>query len=209
LVCEASSSASSVLDMGTGGGEFLAEVSSSLPPRVVATEEWKVNVPVAKKRLVTFGFEVIECRSVQLPFKDASFDLVINRHEELNPKEVARVLSPGGRVITQQVDRDNWKELRKFFPRMNDFGDLRGNYARGFLSSDLKMVADWKHDCKVAYETLGDLVFMLTVTPWTVPDFNLDNDVDSLIQLDQECHTEHGLELTESRFLLIADKTMK
>jgi hypothetical protein len=71
LVREAAGSARSILDMGTGGGEFLADVSASLPDQVVATEEWKMNVPVAKKRLVTFGFEGVECRSVQLPFKEA------------------------------------------------------------------------------------------------------------------------------------------
>jgi SAM-dependent methyltransferase len=192
--------------MGTGGGEFLAEVSSSLPDRVVATEEWKVNVPVAKKRLAKFGIEVVECRSVELSFKDGSFDLVLNRHEDLEPSEIARVLSAGGRVITQQVGRDNWKELRKHFPRTTDPGDHRGRYAKAFQAAGLKIGTNLSHDCKVAYATLGDFVFMLTVTPWTIPGFSLEGDIDSLLSLDSECHTENGLELTESRFLLIAYK---
>lgn len=165
-----------------------------------------MNVPVAKKRLAKFGFEVVGCRSVQLPFEDASFDLVLNRHEELEPSEVGRVVSSGGRVITQQVGRDNWKELHKFFPRMIDFGDLRGQYADGFQAAGLKIITNLSYDCKVAYVTLGDFVFMLAVTPWTVPEFGLERDLDSLISLDEECRTENGLELTESRFLLIADK---
>jgi len=206
LVREAVKSARSLLDMGTGGGEFLAEVSSSLPDRVVATEEWKVNVPVAKKRLAKFGIEVVECRSMQFPFTDGSFGLVLNRHEDLEPSEVARILSPGGRVITQQIGRDNWKELRKHFPRKTDFGDHRGQYAKAFQSAGLKIDTNLSHDCKVAYATLGDFVFMLAVTPWTVPGFSLEGDIDSLLSLDRECHTENGLELTESRFLLIADK---
>ena len=206
LASEAACSVESVLDMGTGGGEFLAEMSKSLPNRVVATEEWKVNVPVAKKRLAPFGFEVVECRSVQLPFKDASFDLVINRHEELEPKEVARVLSPGGRFITQQVGRDDWKELRKHFPRATDWGDHRARYAQGFQAAGLKIVTNLSHDSKVAYATLGDFVYMLAVTPWTIPRFSLEKDIDSLISLDKECHTVNGLELTESRFLLVAEK---
>jgi SAM-dependent methyltransferase len=192
--------------MGTGGGEFLAEVSASLPPQVVATEEWKVNVPVAKERLTKLGYEVIECRSVELPFKDASFDLVLNRHEDLDPGEVARVLAPGGRIITQQVGRDNWKELRWFFPRKTDFGDLRGQYAQGFQTAGLRVVTNLEHDCKVAFGILGDFVFMLAVTPWTIPEFSLERDIDSLLSLDKECHTANGLELTESRFLIIADK---
>jgi SAM-dependent methyltransferase len=206
LVREAAHLASSVLDMGTGGGEFLAEVSASLPARVVATEEWKVNVSVAKKHLAKLGIEIAECRSVQLPFKDASFDLVLNRHEELEPSEIARVLLPGGRVITQQVGRDNWKELRKHIPRTTDPGDHREQYAKGFQVAGLKIAANLVHDCKVAYATLGDFVFMLAVTPWTIPAFNLEGDIDSLLSLAKECGTQNGLELTESRFLLIAEK---
>jgi SAM-dependent methyltransferase len=206
LVREAVSSAKSVIDMGTGGGEFLGKVSARLPDRVVATEEWRVNVPVAKKRLSRFGFEVVECRSVELPFKDAGFDLVLNRHEELAPSEVARVLSPGGRVITQQVGRDNWKELRRHLPRTSDPGDHREQYAKGFRAAGLKILTNLSHDCKVAFGVLGDFVFMLAVTPWTVASFSLEKDIDSLMELERECRTENGLELTESRFLLIAEK---
>jgi len=206
LVREAGQSSTSVLDMGTGGGELLTEVASSLPDRVVATEEWPINVPVAKKRLSKLGIETVHCRSVQLPFKNASFDLVLNRHEDLEPKEVARVVRPGGRIITQQVGRENWKELGKYFPDRADFGDHRKRYAEGFESAGLKITSNLSHDCKVAYDELGDLVFMLVVTPWTVPGFSLERDVDKLLALDAGCRTANGLELTESRYLLIADK---
>ena len=206
LVREAGQSSTSVLDMGTGGGEFLTEVASSLPDRVVATEEWPVNVPVAKKRLSKLGIETVHCRSVQLPFKDASFDLVLNRHEDLEPKETARVVRPGGRIITQQVGRENWKELLEYFPNKTDFGDHRKRYAEGFEAAGLRITANLSHDYKVAYGELGDLVFMLVVTPWTVPGFSLERDVDKLLALDVGCRTANGLELTESRYLLIADK---
>ena len=39
-----------------------------------------------------------------------------------------------------------------------------------------------------------------------IPGFNLEGDMDSPVSLDREHHTENGLELTESRFLLIDDK---
>ena len=206
LVRDAAKFAKVTLDMGTGGGEFLAEESGSLNGQVVATEEWKVNVPVAKKRLSEFGFEVVECRSVQLPFKDASFDLVLNRQEDLEPREVARIIAPGGRVVTQQVGRDNWRELRRFFPRMTDPGDHRGKYVQGFQDAGLKIIKDASHDYKVAYRTLGDFVFMLAVTPWTIPDLCMEKDIDALVCMDQEYHTSNGLEPTLSRFLIVADK---
>lgn len=207
LVREAAQSANSVLDMGTGGEEFLAGISSSLPERTVATEEWPVNVPVAKRHLAKVGIETVHCRSMQLPFKDEGFDLVINRHEELEPRELARVVGLGGKVITQQVGRNNWRELRTYFPNMTDFGDHRKRYAEGFEAEGLRISANLSHDYKVAYGELGDFVFMLAVTPWTVPGFTLERDIDALLSLCEGCRTENGLELTESRYLLIAQKT--
>ena len=38
-----------------------------------------------------------------MPFRDGEFELVLNRHAQFNPSEVARVLSPGGTFLTQQV----------------------------------------------------------------------------------------------------------
>ena len=40
-----------------------------------------------------------------------------------------------------------------------------------------------------------------------IPGFSLEGDMDSLLSLDKECHSENGLEFTESRFFLIADKS--
>jgi SAM-dependent methyltransferase len=192
--------------MGTGGGEFLAEISADLPADTVATEEWKVNVPVARSNLAKFGIEVAHCRSVQLPFKEEGFDLVINRHEELDPREVARVIRSGGKIITQQIDRNNWKELRAYFSRVGEFGNHRIRYAEQFEAERMEVIVNKSHDYRVAYRDLGDFVFMLAVTPWTIPGFSLERDIDSLLAMDHECRTKNGLELTESRYLLIARK---
>lgn len=215
LVCEAARDATAVLDLGTGGGEFIASVRDSLPGRLVVTEEWHVNAPVAYRRLAPLGAGVVRARSLMLPFRDATFDLVIDRHEELSPSEVARVLRPGGRVVTQQVGPENWRELRRYFvgataglrgSRVGDFGDIRGDYARGFASAGLTVVRDEQHDYKVAYGALGVMVFMLLVTPWTIPDFDVERDLDALLALEAGCTTEDGLVLTWSRFLLVAKK---
>src|SRR5262249_3546428 len=146
--------AGSVLDIGTGGGELLAAVRGSLPTRVVATEEWAVNAPLARRRLAPLGVAVVQARSRRLPFAAATFDLVLNGHEELEPAEVARVLKPGGRVLTQQVGRAEWRELRAHLPRMTDFGDLRGDYARRFAAAGLVVTRNLQHDHRVAYPGL-------------------------------------------------------
>ena len=110
-----------LLDMGTGGGEWLSRLAFR-PPRTVATEGWAPNVAVARERLAPLGVEVVEvegaddnasqqdgagqARLPHLPFADASFRLVVNRHESFVPSEVHRILAAGGRFVTQQVASD-------------------------------------------------------------------------------------------------------
>jgi SAM-dependent methyltransferase len=194
------------LDMGTGGGELLSRLRRALPYETIATEEWNVNAPIAKRRLGPLGVELVRCGSRLLPFENSAFDLVINRHEELDPREVARVLSHGGHVVTQQVGRDNWRELRRFLPRATDFGDLYGDYMSGFEAAGLTIIRGLRHDYRVAYRCLGELTYLLTITPWTIPGFSLERDLEALLSLESECLTDDGLVLTESRFLIIAAK---
>ena len=199
--------ANSILDMGTGGGEVFERVSMPHPGRAVATESWSVNVPVAAARLQPRGISVVRTNSLVLPFRDRTFDLVLSRHEELHPTETARVLSFGGHVLTQQVGRNRWCELREFFPRMQDFGDLFGAYEAGFREAGLTIAQSRKHDWKVAYRGLGDVVFLLCIAPWDLPDFDpLGRDLRALMAAGDALSTHDGIELTESSFLLEATK---
>lgn len=97
-----------LLDLGTGGGEWLAELPYR-PARTVATEAWPPNVAVAKARLETLGIEVVQVPPARdntgrpvagaaaiLPLGDASFHLVVDRHESFEVGEVARILVPDG-----------------------------------------------------------------------------------------------------------------
>ncbi len=216
LVREMARDASAVLDLGTGGGEFVASIRDGLPARAVATEEWHVNAPIAHRRLAPLGVDVVWCRSLFLPFADETFDLVFDRHEELDPAEVARVLRRGGCVVTQQVGRNNWIELQRYFGgatagnrgdlRLTDFGDIRAEYARGFEAAGLRVVQNEQRDYKVAYGGLGELLFMLLITPWTVEGFDVERDLEMLLALEEDCSTSDGLVMAWSRFLLVAEK---
>ena len=197
--------ARTVLDMGTGGGEVLSRVTRGTSATIVATEEWSINAPVARARLAPLGIGVIRSRSVQLPFSDATFDLVLNRHEELDPGEIDRVLRPGGGVVTQQVGHDTWPELTAFFPRRTRFPNHFDAYRRGFEVADMAVSAT-RHSRRVAYRTLGDLVFMLMVSPWTIPDFDPAHDIDALLRLERECADNSGVVLTETCYLIVAQK---
>jgi SAM-dependent methyltransferase len=198
--------ATAILDLGTGGAEFFERVTRGVSARIVATEAWRVNAPLARARLAPSGGRVVRASAESgLPFRAAAFDLIVARHEALDPADVARILRPGGLVVTQQVGSENWSELARHFPRRADFGDHLASYRDAFRTAGLEVEVR-SHEWKVAYETLGDFVFMLLVAPWEIPDFDPVRDVDALLALDDDLRRPHGIEVTFSRYLIVARK---
>ncbi|MGD0251013.1 MAG: class I SAM-dependent methyltransferase, partial [Thermoplasmata archaeon] len=114
-VLELSASTRTLLDLGTGGGEFLATLAP-LPPSTYATEGYAANVPIARRRLEPLGVRVISIGSdghIDLPAE--SVGLVVCRHEAFDPVEVRRVLSRRGTFVTQQVGALNYSEIHQRF----------------------------------------------------------------------------------------------
>jgi SAM-dependent methyltransferase len=201
LVRELASRARTVVDLGTGGGEVLSRV---LPPsgcRAFATEWWSVNAPIASQRLADRA-HVVRASSLQLPFPPASFDLVLSRHEEINPEEVVRVLAPGGRLLTQQVIPDYWPELRSVFPDMTRFPDHFSEYPRQFIQAGLVVEGTRQYRRPVRFRELGHLVYHLVACPWTVPNFSVESRREALARLDRQVRSKQGLVLTEGFTLL-------
>ena len=199
--------ASSVVDLGTGGGERYAVICNGFAGRAVATEEWSVNAVVAKDKLQPLGIGVVRCNSLRLPFDDECFDLVLDRHEELSPAEVSRVLIPDGTVLTQQVVPDDWKALGRYFPRRTDFGDHFNLYQKGFRDAGLQIIDTRLYEYRTAYTTLGDFVYLLCIAPWTIPEFDpLGVDLDALLAFERDLTTPDGLVLTEGRYIIEAHK---
>jgi len=198
--------ATAVLDMGTGGGERLATLRPDLPRRVVATEAWHVNVPVARDRLAPLGVDVVYASEEVLPFAPNSFDLVINRHSSIDSIEVDHVLRPGGAFVTQQVGRGNWKELAPHFPRLHDFGDEIGRQSRGLREVGFNVTVH-EHQDQIVVPSLGEFVYMLAiVASWTIPEFDVERDIDALRALERDCLTDDGFAITEDRYLITARK---
>jgi len=105
----------SLLDIDTGGGEFLSNLKP-LPAAAFATENYKPNIVIAKQRLEPLGIHVVECDAeLELPFDDESFELVINRHGLLRVPELLRVLRKNGIFVTQQVGAQNNIQPNHFF----------------------------------------------------------------------------------------------
>jgi SAM-dependent methyltransferase len=195
-----------VVDLGTGGGEVFGRVLAGSHCRAVATEGWAPNVAVAAHRLGPLGVAVVHALNLTLPFAAECFDLVLDRHEELAPSEVARVLRPGGRVLTQQVHQDYHAELRAFFPRMTVFEPHDATYPRGFAAAGMQVVDLRHHQRRVAYRQLGHLIYFLVAAPWTIPNFDLEADLEALLAVEQQLGGPDGIVLTDPRYLLEARK---
>jgi SAM-dependent methyltransferase len=194
-----------LLDIGTGGGEVLSRIVAGLDVRAVATEEWHVNVPVAQRRLAPLGVRVMGARSESLPFREATFDLALSRHEGFDPHAFARLVRPGGAIVTQQVDPSYWKEQRRFFPRRTEWGDHFTEYTAAFEAAGLA-VRTQRHERQMAYATLGDVVFMMLVTPWEVADFDPVAEIDQLLAMEDALRTPDGIVFTEGRHLIVAER---
>jgi SAM-dependent methyltransferase len=204
---ELAAGATRVLDIGTGGGEVYSRIAAGMAVRFTACEEWVVNAHYAPKRLRPLGIDVVHCQTGErsLPYRAGAFDLVLARHEAIDPVEVDRILAPGGMFLTQQVVPDTWPELHEFFPRATVFPDHWREYHEGFRQRDYEVSAQ-RHDYRVVFASLGDLVATLMISPWEIPDFDPEADLDALLALERELTTEDGIVLRDGRYILEARK---
>jgi SAM-dependent methyltransferase len=202
------SSATSLLDIGTGGGERLSRYCRHYQNFAVATESWPPNAPLAASALGVLEIPVVHCDDEHLPFADASFDLVLNRHSGLNPADAARVLRPGGTLLTEQV-WDHWRELKAYFPRMVEYRGYYTRFRHELVEAGLEVVDARTSVVPAAYHSLGDFVFMLCVANWTIPDLDpLGRDLETLLQLERDRSSPGGVGLiiSDGAFLIEAHK---
>ena len=185
--------AGAALDIQTGGGEVLAgalrgesggrpagqtpPARPSLPGTVAATESWPPNAVLARRALAPFGGAVVRADDVGgLPFATGTFDLVVSRHPTVAVwPEIARVLTPGGTYLSQQVGAGSNRELTDFMMgpqpvdpgRSTDCATAEG-HAAGLEVTDLREQA-----LRVEFFDVGAVVYFLRKVLWTVPGFTV------------------------------------
>lgn len=216
LVTERLKESDSLLDLGTGGGEFLSSLKP-LPTNSYATEGYPPNVPVAKERLVPKGIEVIQtyCEDNSkipqlgsLPFRSASFDLVIDRHESYVAGEVFRILRPSGHFITQQIGSDNLAELNRLLgARIPSAEEWNIDIATKELeNSKFRIIQKGSTHITSWFSDIGAVVCCLRALPWQIPDFTVAKYLSELRALDKSIRGERGLKVKASRFFAEATK---
>lgn len=203
--------AGAAVDLGTGGGERLARLADAFPPRMLATEAHPPNLAVARDRLAPLGVQVVAYRAEDLvggalPFAAGSMGVVLARHEAYDPREVARVLAPGGVFITQQVHGRSLADLREVFgvrtsvdvALERSVNDLR---AAGLI---VERAEEWWG--AVVFRDVGAVVYALKALPWEVPGFSVRRHEAELRSLQARLERDGELRFRAGRFLIAARK---
>ena len=196
-----------LLDMGTGGGEFLLTLNHPFNKTSV-TEMWQANFELCMQKLSPLGVNVKKVvNDNDLPFNDNSFDLIINRHESFSIKEVKRILNPGGIFITQQVGTENNKILSEKLIK-----DFKPQYRENNLKNKVQEFQDnlFKIEYKkeffpyLRFYDVGAIVYFAKIIEWEFPGFTVDKSLNQLYKLHQKLQKEPYIESLEHRFILVA-----
>ncbi|MBR6524642.1 MAG: class I SAM-dependent methyltransferase [Clostridia bacterium] len=198
-----------VLDLDTGGGEFL--LSLNHPHHLLAaTENYPPNAALCMETLLPLGVDFHQAPAKgPLPFADESFDLVINRHGDFDADEIFRVLKKGGRFITQQVGAQNDRELVELL-----LGDTPLPFPGQTLAQVQKQFEDTGFTIKKAMEAfrpmafydVGALVWFARIIEWEFPHFSVDQCLPALENAQRLMEQDGKIVTRTHRFLLIALK---
>lgn len=209
IVFERLRAVQSLLDIGTGGGEFLAALQP-FPPQTFATESYPPNIVVAQRTLEPLGVKVIGVREEDpLPFDDNSLELVINRHAGCAAAEIYRVLKPGGSFITQQVGGENHIQINELLQEKPDFiyAYWTLDYAlQELLQGGFQVIDQREEKPETAFLDIGALVFYLKVISWQVADFSVEKYADKLAVIHDQIQQQGKFVVKSHRFLIEARK---
>ncbi|WP_218152977.1 methyltransferase domain-containing protein [Variovorax sp. NFACC27] len=208
-----------MLDMGTGGGEWLSRLAFR-PPRTVATEGWAPNVAVARERLAPLGVEVVEVEGAEdnalqdddseeparLPFADASFHLVVNRHESFVASEVRRILATGGRFVTQQVASDFNADCHELLGLpMPELPRWKLDTAVAQLERAGLAVEESAEGAElIAFADIGAFAWYLKQVPYVCPAFGIDECRNALERQHRRMENGEPLTMRQKLFWLEA-----
>jgi hypothetical protein len=201
-----------LLDVGTGGGEAVLSISSSVL-LAVGIDNSTGMISTANKNLINkqkpnVRFLLMDASNLNFP--DGFFDLVTCRHSDFSAAEVPRVLGQGGVFMTQQVSENDKSNIKEFFGRGQAYGTpqdtLRKQYLASLQDVGFNEIQTFESNVTEYYSRREDLIFLLKHTP-IVPDFGDNDDDFKLLDAFIQAHmTDRGIATNASRFMIVANK---
>ncbi len=199
-----------LLDMGTGGGEFLLTLNHPFINTSV-TEGYKPNYEICLNKLVPLGIKVYNYVGDEVlnDIDDHSFDIVINRHESYNEKELYRILKTGGIFITQQVGAFNNKALATFFDEshIDQFPEMTlDKSVNRLICSGFDIVYSDEYYPILKFYDLGAIAYFAKIIEWEFVNFNVIDNIDKFLILQKELEETGYITSKEHRFIIVARK---
>lgn len=200
-----------LLDIGTGGGEFLLTLNHPYKLTSV-TEAYPPNFELCKEKLSPIGISVNQTyKDNVLPFDNDTFDIIINRHAAFDLNEVYRVLKSGGYFITQQVGNRNNNELRSkllsnFEPNVNEKHTLH-HYLENLSQMNYSIEFSDEQFLRVKFLDIGALVYYAKIIEWEFPHFSVSKCFDNICKCQTEIEQNGYIQSKWHRFIIVAQKT--
>ncbi|WP_375180156.1 class I SAM-dependent methyltransferase [Enterococcus rotai] len=195
-----------LLDMGTGGGELLLTFAHPFAQTSV-TEGWKPNYELLKKKLKSQGVTVTFVDETDhLNFLTNSFDIVLNSHESYDPKEVSRVLKPGGLFITQQVGDQNGMLLSEKLDtkrRRNSLEWSKEVAQEALVKENMDILFADEYFPYQDFLDMEGLIYYVKRIPWEYPDVSVETHFTQLLEIQKELSNKGYLRNQQHRFVLI------
>lgn len=198
-----------IMDYDTGGGEFLLSLNHPYS-QTAATEGYPPNVRLCAEKLLPLGIDFRECNNpADIPFGDATFDLILNRHGSFDPAEAFRLLRRNGMFITEQVGGNNDRDLVALvlpgtqppFPHLTLEKQRRGFEAAGF-----QIVQAEEAYRPILFYDVGAFVWFARIIEWEFPGFSVDRCFDRLLDMQEILDRDGVIRGTIHRYLIIAGK---
>ena len=202
-----------LLDIGTGGGEKLLQVSKFVK-KAYGIDHSKEMIKTAEKNLVKSKILNVEFKFAEakkIPYPDNFFDVVICRHSPFFVNELSRILKSKGIFITQHVGEKDKENIKKIFGRGQDFekkvNTSMNKYINNLKKAKFTILRKDVYSATEYYYNMKDLIFLLKNTP-IIPNFDIKKDRNFLKEIEQKYKTNKGIKTNSFRYLIIGRKSI-
>lgn len=202
-----------LLDIGTGGGEFLLSLNHPYCNTTI-TEGYLPNYQLCVNKLRPLGIRILNYVGDEIlnDINDNQFDIVINRHESYNEEELYRILKPNGIFITQQVGAYNNRDLATFFDEnhIDSFPELTLDRALNRLKiNNFNIIYGDEYFPILKFYDLGAIAYFAKIIQWEFINFNVKDNIDKFLILQKQLKQKGFISSKEHRFIIVAQKNQK
>ena len=201
-----------LLDIGTGGGEAILQLSDAALLLVgIDDSAGMIETALAnRKRSQAANIRFIQMNARQIDFPEQFFQVVSCRHSPFCAEQAAKVLSTNGIFLTQQVCEGDKQNLKQAFGRGQSssdcIGSLQERVVQELTAAGFTEISVRNYDTTEYYRTAEDLIFLLKHTP-IIPDFGHDPEDFAILQrFIEENVSDKGIRTNARRFIVRALK---